>query len=276
MTREHLVTGQRRPRMVPLRRIVPSLLTTVSLCCGLASLHFALRGDFDRALSAIAVAAVFDMLDGGAARLLRASSRFGAMLDSLSDFASFGVAPAVLLHQWMLRDSGAAGLAATMIFALGAALRLARFTAARRSPPGSPLARFFVGLPTPAAAGIVLIPVMLETARTTGYRLPEVVVILHTFFVAWLMTSRQPCFSLKKLRVPRQAIIPLMIAAGLGVVAASKDPWGGAAVLATIYLLTIPLSIVAHRRIRAEMAAQASAAPAPSDNGAGAPIESRG
>lgn len=240
-----------RARSVPLRRLVPNFLTTISLCSGLASLHFALAGDWDRALSAIAVAAVFDALDGGAARLLRASSRFGAVLDSLSDFASFGVAPAVLMHQWMLKDEMAPGLAATMTFALAAALRLARFTSARRPPAGTASHRHFVGLPTPAAAAIVLIPVMLEASRSIGLRLPAWLVIAHVIFVALLMISRQPCFSLKRLRVPRRSVVPLMVGIGLAVVAAAKDPWLTAAVCAAGYMLSIPVSISMIRRARA-------------------------
>lgn len=250
MTHERLNRARKRARAVPLRRLVPNFLTIISLCSGLASLHFSLQMDWDRALSAIAVAAVFDMLDGGAARLLRASSRFGAVLDSLSDFVSFGVAPALMLHQWMLKEAGVPGLAATMIFALCAALRLARFTSARKSNPLSPLSRFFVGLPTPAAASVVLIPVMLETARSAGYRLPAWLVILHTFFIAWLMISRQPCFSLKKLRVKRGLIVPLMVGVGLIVVSAAKDPWSTAVALAAMYLLSIPLSITVYHRLR--------------------------
>jgi CDP-diacylglycerol--serine O-phosphatidyltransferase len=250
-----LKRARERAREIPLRRIVPNILTTISLCSGLASLHFSIQADWDRALSAIAVAAVFDLLDGGAARLLRASSRFGAILDSLSDFVSFGVAPALMLHQWMLKDYSAIGLAPTLIFALCAALRLARYTAARKPNSASPLSRFFAGLPTPAAAGIVLIPVMLDAARTTAYRLPFWIVAVHVFFIAWLMISRQPCFSLKKIRVRRKLVVPLMVVVGLTVVAAAKDPWLTALILAFLYLLTIPFSIYFHRAIKKRLAA---------------------
>lgn len=250
MNAERFQRVRRRARVIPLRRIVPNVLTTVSLCSGLASLHFSLQMDWDRALSAIAVAAVFDMLDGGAARLLRASSRFGAVLDSLSDFVSFGVAPAMILHQWMLKEADVVGLAASMLFALCAAMRLARFTSAKRVNPASPMARYFVGLPTPAAAAIVLIPVMIATSRKAGYTLPDWFVILHTFFIAWLMISRQPCFSLKKVRIRRQFVVPLMVGVGLTVVAAAKDPWATAAAMASAYLLSIPFSIARVHRIR--------------------------
>lgn len=245
-----------RPSTIPLRRLLPNILTTLSLCSGLAALHFALAGDWDRALSAIAVAAVFDVLDGGAARLLKATSRFGAVLDSLSDFLSFGVAPALILHQWMLKDADVLGMAATMTFVLCSALRLARFTSSPSLPSSSPLARFFTGLPTPAAASIVLIPVMLEAARQVQYRLPEWLVVVHVVFVAWLMVSRQPCFSLKKIRVKRRLVMPLMVALGLIVVAAAKAPWLTAACVAAGYMLTIPLSILRHAALKRELIAR--------------------
>lgn len=253
--RHRFRTARARARTIPLRRLVPNILTTLSLCSGLASLHFTLEADWDRALSAIAVAALFDLLDGGAARLLRASSRFGAVLDSLSDFVSFGVAPAVLLHQWMLRDAEGLGLAATTTFALCAALRLARYTSARRQAPGSPLASFFQGLPTPAAAGIVLVPPMIEISKIAHFRAPTWAVIVYTFFIAFLMISRLPCFSLKKLRIRRQFVIPMLVALGLVVVAAAKDVWLTAATVAFLFLCTIPLSVTVYRRKKARMLA---------------------
>ena len=171
---------------VPIRHFIPNLITTISLCCGLASIHFTLKQDWDRAILAVILAAVFDALDGRAARLLKVSSPFGAVLDSLSDFVSFGVAPAILLHQWMLKDEDVFGLAAVMTFALCSALRLARFTSAVKPPralapdgserPFSPeearsavlSGLFFTGMPTPAAAAAVLIPPMLMFSKLMG------------------------------------------------------------------------------------------------------------
>lgn len=256
---------------IPVRRLVPSLLTTISLASGLASLHFALAADWDRALAAIAVAAVFDVLDGAAARVLKAASRFGAVLDSLSDFLSFGVAPAVMLHQWMLREAGAVGLAATMTFVICSAMRLARFTSQRKrsSPPA--MMMFFMGLPTPAAAGAVLIPVMMFATHSLQLRLPEWLVIAHTLVIAWLMISRIPTFSIKKIRINRRLAPLLMVAVGLLVVGASKEPWLTAAGITAAYLLTIPLSIVTAGRLKRKMAAaQQSRSGAP---GLGAPVE---
>src|SRR3954453_6143427 len=135
------IAPRSRKRAIPLRMIIPNLLTTVALCSGLASIHYSLKHDWDRALMAVGVAVIFDMLDGRAARLLRAASPFGAIMDSLSDFLSFGVAPGILLHQWMLSRYPLIGendvfvLAALMTFVLCSALRLARFTANVKPQP---------------------------------------------------------------------------------------------------------------------------------------------
>ena len=280
-----------RRREVPFRLLVPNLLTTVALCSGMASIHFSLKAsaavaageptsaagllrinDWEKAMAAIFVAAIFDMLDGRAARLLKAQSPFGAMLDSLSDFLAFGVAPGVLLHQWTLKDATVLGkdadafaLAAVMTFILCSALRLARFTAATRQvrtphgqmPPPQPDTRpnpvasmFFVGMPTPAAAAAVLIPPMMENSSKIGYRIPDYLVIGFTFLVAGMMISRLPMYSFKKVRIPRRLVAPLMVIIGLLVVLAAKHPWLTGTVLAGGYLLTTPFSILAYRKMQ--------------------------
>ncbi len=279
-----------RKPTVPFRVLVPNLLTTIALCSGLASVHFSLKAyalraphgvelvDFEvdrlweKAMLCILISAVFDMLDGLTARLLKVQSPFGAVLDSLSDFLSFGIAPALLLHQWTLSDCtigkyhwDALGLAAVMTFALCSALRLARFTAAAKAvktPPGAPppaptpkphrhAAQFFVGMPTPAAAGAVLIPPMLAVSSTIHWVTPDWLVVLFTFLIAMLMVGRQPMFSLKRIRVPRRLVVPIMVAIGLVIAAGVKFPLVTAALLCGGYLLTTPLSIVAHRRLAA-------------------------
>lgn len=263
-------------REVPLRMIVPNLLTTIALCSGLASIHFSLRAEWDMALKAVLVAALFDLLDGRAARLLKATSPFGTMLDSLSDFLSFGVAPAVLLHEWTLRDpeirgrdADALALAAMMTFVLCSGLRLARFTAATRqvrtaapSPPPpdarpNPLAqKFFIGLPTPAAAAAVLIPPMLQVSTTVHVRMPDWAVILLTFVISGMMIGRQPMFSLKKIRIPRPMVAPLLVLVGLLVVMVAKFPWLTFAMIAGGYLLSTPISFIAYRRAARRLAAE--------------------
>jgi CDP-diacylglycerol--serine O-phosphatidyltransferase len=253
----HLPKPRIRKPHVSLRAVFPNLLTTIALCSGLASLHFSTNGKWDQALACITVAAIFDTLDGRAARLLRVSSKFGAVLDSLSDFLCFGVAPALMLHQWLLEEKEFWGLAACMTYALCAALRLARFTAAAPPrPEEAALGKFFTGMPSPAAAGAVLIPVMLAQSEIIKFRFPDPAVIAYTFFIGWLMVSRRPMFSFKKIKVHRQAVVPLLALIGVLVFAATKHPWLVASGIAGVYLLTLPLAHVMHAKLVASLRAQ--------------------
>ncbi len=273
-----------RRRDVPFRFLLPNLLTTIALCTGMASIHFSLKATtrtaadpnlpfsdveriWEKAIACIFLAAIFDVLDGRAARMLRAQSSFGAMLDSLSDFLCFGVAPAMLLHQWTLSSCDlfgynvdTLGLAAVMTFVLCSALRLARFTAAAgavKVPPGTPevpkppsaTSHYFVGLPTPAAAVAVLIPSMLAVSTYPHASLPDWFVVSFTFLIAGLMIGRQHMFSLKKLRMPRRWVMPFFVVIGLVVVGVAKAPFLTASILAGGYVLSAPVSMILHRRL---------------------------
>lgn len=244
---------------VPLRHLVPNAITTTALCCGLAAVHAALKGEWKDALLFVAAAALFDALDGRAARLLKATSSFGGVLDSLSDFLCFGVAPAIILYQWMLKDQDWLGLLASMLFVLCSALRLARFTAAAPVPPslgpaGQAMhAKFFVGMPTPAAAGSVLIPVLLSVS-TRKWVLEPYIVIAYTILIAVLMVSRIPMFSFKKVKLPRPVIVPLLVVIGLIVVGARKDIWLTIASIAGVYLLCLPLAWWSHHKLAKQAA----------------------
>lgn len=249
-----------RDRNVPLRRLVPNVLTTVALCSGLAAVHFVLQNpaEWKNALGAIGIAAVFDVLDGRAARMLRATSRFGAVLDSLSDFLCFGVAPALILYEWILRDTDVLGLAALVVYVLCAALRLARFTSMPRTPvKHAPLSMFFMGLPSPAAAGIVLVPLMLAVSKTTAYTPPDAVVAAWTICSGLLMISRIPMYSIKKVRISRRLVAPMLVVLGLLVVLIVLDTWLAVALIAVLYLLTLPLSVMHHSRTRRKIEAAA-------------------
>ncbi len=242
-------------RAVPLARLIPNLLTTISLCSGLAAIHFALKEAWPQALLAVVVAAIFDVLDGRAARLLRVTSPFGAVLDSLSDFLSFGVAPALILHQWMLKDAGVFGLAAVMTYVLCAALRLARFTAEPISekPGGRTVvkkpqsAAFFTGMPSPAAAGVVLIPALLYVSDA-NITAPDWAVTIHTIVVGTLMISRIPMFSIKKIRVQGTFVPLLILIVGLLVVLMTRYPWLTLVSICSLYVALMPVSVIAARR----------------------------
>jgi CDP-diacylglycerol--serine O-phosphatidyltransferase len=274
---------------ISIAALIPNCLTTLALCCGLASIHFstkaamfqaraeasgitndAIASLWDRALAGVLLSAIFDALDGRAARLLRVTSKFGAVLDSLSDFVSFGVAPAIILHEWtlapLIREGGVRGgnvfaLMAVMTFALCSALRLARFTVSAAAPtpptpvkPAIPAAHtnFFVGMPTPAAAGAVLIPAMIDASKTFD-KIPDRylwVVIVYTLILAFLMISRVPMFSLKKLRVSRHIVAPLLVLVAIFVAMMVYDPWLTILSISGLYLLSIPYSIVKRLRSR--------------------------
>lgn len=239
-----------------LATLIPNLLTTLAVCSGLASLHFSFKGELTRAIAAIVVSAIFDALDGRAARLLRVSSKFGAVLDSLSDFLAFGVAPAAVLYQWQLKDVDVFGGAAAMTYALCAALRLARFTAADMAGPREPASKpskpshYFTGMPSPAGAGVALLLPMIAFSEKLAYTSPPWLVVVMTFLVGLAMISRVPMFSLKGLRIRRPYVAPFLVLVGLVVVAALRDVWLTMAAMGTIYVLLIPVAILGGARMK--------------------------
>ncbi|GJQ30579.1 MAG: CDP-diacylglycerol--serine O-phosphatidyltransferase [Phycisphaerae bacterium] len=246
----------------PAAVLIPNMLTTLALCSGLAAIHYALKPDWDRALAAVFLAGIFDALDGRAARLLRVTSGFGAILDSLSDFLSFGVAPAIILHQWLAGQdqlvgrSGLLSLAAFMTYALGAAIRLARFTSEPHPPKPAKggvesVAPFFRGMPSPAAAGIALVPLFLANSRywPDAWDLPGWAVVLNAFLIGVLMVTRVPMYSLKALRVTRRAVAPLLVGVGLLAAAMLKDPLLTIAGLGIVYAVSVPITAVLWWRV---------------------------
>ena len=155
--------SRRRLKMMSLSKIIPNLITVMALCAGLTGIRFALQEKWEFAIGAIALAAILDTLDGRMARLLKGQSKFGAELDSLSDFISFGVAPALILFFWTTQNIHGVGWASVLFFSTCMALRLARFNTKLDDPdPPSFAARFFSGIPAPAAAGLACLPVILS------------------------------------------------------------------------------------------------------------------
>jgi CDP-diacylglycerol---serine O-phosphatidyltransferase len=255
-----------RPRQRPrykgpsFNRIIPNLLTMMGLCAGLTSMRFALEGRFGAAAAAIMIAAVIDGLDGRLARLLKATSRFGAEFDSLSDFLCFGVAPAFVLYLWSLQRGGAYGYAPCVVFAVCMALRLARFNASLDSAPRPAYAyNFFTGVPAPAGAGLVLFPLFLGLeAQSLGLEWLEtlarqpVLCTLVLLGTALMLVSTLPIWSFKNFKVPTQYVLPLLLGACAYVAVLIADPWAALAVAGLIYLGMVPLSVRSFRRLRRE------------------------
>ena len=173
---EEMKRRRRRPLFrharVPVRMLVPNFFTLLGLCAGLTSIRMGIEGRYDLALAAIVFAAALDGIDGRIARALKASSRFGAELDSLADFVNFGVAPAFLVFNWGLVDLKSAGWICVMIFALASALRLARFNAAIDDDKPKWQSNYFTGMPTPAAAIVVMLPLYIYNLGFEGLKSP--------------------------------------------------------------------------------------------------------
>lgn len=242
----------RRLRGWSVNRMIPNGLTVLALCAGLTAIRFALEERWDMAVLAIVIAAVFDVLDGRAARLLKVTSRFGAELDSLSDFISFGAAPAVLIYQWTLSDVRGLGWAMALLFAVCCALRLARFNSEMEQPEADRppwMRNYLVGVPAPAAAGLAIVPVMIWLELGTEIaRLPAVNGIVVTF-VALLMISRVPTLSNKRFTVPINYVLPVLLVVGLMFAALVSAPWPTLIFFGLGYLLSIPVTMfISHRQ----------------------------
>ena len=254
----------RRPPRIPglsINRLIPNILTLLALCAGLTSIRFGLHGMWQQAVGAIMLAGVLDGLDGRIARLLHGTSQFGAELDSLSDFVCFGVAPAMLLYFWTMQQAGGAGWALVLLFSVCCALRLARFNTMIGQPDLPPYAyNFFTGVPAPAAAGLVLFPMVLSFETGPGYFDRPVVVAVFLLGVSFLMVSKVPTFSAKKVRIPHRWVLPVLLLVGLMAAFMVSEPWLTLACLGLVYLAMIPVSIRSFRRLKRQ-AAEVSASP---------------
>src|SRR5712691_6777060 len=203
---------RRRFRPIPFRILAPNLITLLALCAGLTAIRLAPEGKLEWAVAAIVFAALLDGIDGRVARMLKGTSRFGAELDSLADFVNFGVAPALMLYFWGLHELGNAGWIAAMVFAISTGLRLARFNV-MADDPNKPAwaANFFVGVPAPAGAITVLLPIYVFFLGMPRFVFVAPVIFLYTLAIAFLMVSRLPVFSGKRVgkRVAPEMVLPL-------------------------------------------------------------------
>lgn len=254
---------QRRRRFVriPMRYLLPNLVTLLGLALGLTSIRFAIEGRYELSVVAIAAAAVLDGLDGRLARALNGQSRFGAELDSLADFIDFGVAPAMLLYLWSLHEIKNAGWFACMVYVIACALRLARFNVMIDDPNKPKWAgQFFTGMPSPAGAIVVLLPIYLHLSV---FQMPEgptlvPIFIAYVLIVAFLLVSRIPHFSGKQMgRVPREYFLLVMLGVVAGILLLATYPAEVLVLLTILYLALIP---VAWRRFQALQAEDDAAA----------------
>lgn len=234
------------------RALVPNAITAAALCAGLTGIRFAIAGDFEHSVQAVILAGLLDGIDGRAARLLHAETRFGAELDSLADAISFGVAPALIVYLWTLAAVPSLGWIAALAYAICCVLRLARFNA-RLDLLDQPhkKAGFLTGVPAPLGAGLAFLPMYLWIA--TGHDdifANPLAVSIWMLFNAFLMISSIPTLGWSRLSPPRNVRIALIALVGLTVSALLTEPWPTLAVLTLIYLILLPVGVITYARVK--------------------------
>ena len=246
------------PRGISFRAMIPNAVTVLALCFGLTGVRFAIGAEWEKALAAIIIAGVLDGMDGRIARLLRAQSKFGAELDSLSDNIAFGTAPALILFLWSLQRAPKFGWTAALALAVCCALRLARFNAridAAEQPHKS--AGFNTGVPAPAGAGLAFVPIFLWLVTGSGWFQAWYVVMPWVLFVALLMISSIPTYSWSSIRIRKGW--RLFALAGIAVLGAAllTAPWSTLLIVALIYLTMLPFSLASYQRVKRRRASAA-------------------
>ena len=236
--------------MIHPRYVVPSIISILGLCIGISSIKFALNSQFDYAVIAITIASIIDTMDGRIARLIKGTSKFGAELDSLIDFINFGVAPAVTVYIWILKDLGNIGWLLVLFHSVACCLRLARFNLGSKVANEKWRENFFTGVPSPAGAGILLLPLILllsDFASNYDYKKLAIIFIMASTF---LMISKIPTYSLKGIKVSRPFLIflLLLIAAYFGLLI--NYPFNTLLATGALYLSLIPISFVHFKIIK--------------------------
>jgi CDP-diacylglycerol---serine O-phosphatidyltransferase len=251
------VIDDQEPRGITFRAMIPNAITALALCFGLTGVSLAIRGEWEKAIGAIVLAGVLDGLDGRMARLLRAESKFGAALDSLSDNVAFGTAPALILFLWSLQSAPRFGWIAALALAVSCALRLARFNArleAAEQPHKA--AGFNTGIPAPAGAGLAFVPIylwLISDHEPLFRQWP--LVMAWTLFVAALMISSLPTYSWSSIRIRRDWRLFALAGVALFGAALIVAPWPTLLALAGLYLLMIPLGLASYARVKRRRAA---------------------
>jgi CDP-diacylglycerol--serine O-phosphatidyltransferase len=263
---------RRRFRPIPVRMLVPNVITLLAICAGLTAIRLSSEGRMELAVAAIVFAAVLDGVDGRVARMIKGQSKFGAELDSLADFVNFGVAPGLILYSWTLHELNNVGWIAAMVFAISGGLRLARFNATMDDPNKPAFAaNFFTGVPAPAGAILVLLPIYLSFLGMPAP--PVMLTAAYTLLIAFLMVSRLPVFSGKtvRLRVPPEMVLPVFVSVIFFVALLIGYPWHILSAGSVLYLLSLPWGWKAYRGHQRAAAALEAAPPAGAPSDAAAP-----
>ncbi|HEX4194984.1 MAG TPA: CDP-diacylglycerol--serine O-phosphatidyltransferase [Stellaceae bacterium] len=237
-------------RGLSFNKLIPNILTLLALCSGMTAIRFALEEHWPQAVIAILVAGIFDGIDGRIARLLKGTSEFGAELDSLSDFVSFGVAPALMMYLWSVQSLLSLGWMVALLFTICCGLRLARFNTQIGADLPPYAYNFFTGVPAPAGAFLALIPMLLNFEfGWSGFRSGWFGAVVLAA-VGALMVSRVPTFSGKRFHLPREWVLPVFLIIGGLAALTTTEPWATLLLVGLIYIASIPLSIRAYNKLR--------------------------
>jgi CDP-diacylglycerol---serine O-phosphatidyltransferase len=255
--RRHDDQPKRRLREQPISRLFPNMITIAGLCCGLSAIRFAMLGRWEFAVAFILAAALIDGMDGRVARMLGATSTFGAQLDSLSDFVCFGIAPPMVIYMWQLNHIKGIGWAVVLFFSVCTALRLARFNTALFDDNKEPWEKqFFVGVPSPAGGILCLLPLIASLQFEEEFIFPKILIALHVLIIGTLMASRIPTFAGKHIHIKHEVILPFMIAASFMLVVFIIEPWLLLIIVSLAYLVSILFSVRRWRRLKAQSVQQ--------------------
>ena len=254
--------ADKKHRKLSFHKMIPNMITLTAMAAGMTAIKFAIVGKWEEAVIAIVAAAFMDAFDGAAARLLKAQSKLGAELDSLSDFVSFGVAPALVTFLWVTHDAGRFGWITALIFMMAVALRLARFNISKEEEVSEdPLSKYFTGVPSPAGAGLALLPMIISfqldsktNANVFDIATDPYAVGLWLIILAVMMVSYIPTFSSKQIRVPQRMSVPALALFGLLIAGLINEPWPTLTLMGALYLLFMPWSVIHYARKKKSLA----------------------
>ena len=230
------------------RYILPNILTLIGVCLGISSIKFALDDNYSLAVIFLLFAALLDALDGRIARLIKGTSDFGKELDSLTDFVSFGIAPAFILYFWELKNYGKIGWAITLVFSVCCVLRLARFNLTKIEENAEWKLNYFEGVPSPAGAGLVLLPLIYELSELNFNINIKALTPYLMVFASILLISKIPTFSMKKIKIPSQFTVFILFGIGIIFVSLIFFTFQMLLILGVFYLLAIPISCLLHHK----------------------------
>jgi len=229
--------------------MIPNILTMLALCAGMTAMRFGLDEKWEQAILALTIAAILDSLDGRIARALRGTSKFGAELDSLSDFICFGVTPALLLYLWTMKNAGEWGWVLVLLFCVCCALRLARFNTDIDKPePPNWTKNYFTGVPVPAGAGLVLLPIIISFQTNLEIVREPFFVAIFIFIVSGLLVSQLPTYSFKSLRIQHRFILLTMLVVGLVAALAVSAPWLTLTIALSTYIVSFPFGFKSYKK----------------------------